>query len=98
MSLCALLRLGSVPCRWVTKTELLAEMLDQLKRFYWSWDWPLGASSGFEACARALLGESGRAGMVNAAVGVAQVSRIYIHRSTDMQIYGSRTRSAFVEY
>jgi len=50
-------------------------MLDQLKRFYWSWDWPLGAASGFEACARALLGESGRAGMVNAAVGVAQVDQ-----------------------
>jgi hypothetical protein len=27
--------------RWVSKVELLAEMLDQLKRFYWSWEWPL---------------------------------------------------------
>jgi hypothetical protein len=58
--------------RWVTKVELLAEMLDQLKRFYWSWDWTLGTASGFEACARALLGETGRAGTVNAAVGVIQ--------------------------
>ncbi len=81
--------------RWVSKVELLAEMLDQLKRFYWSWDWPLvgrehifggklkdrstpfydplqESSSGFEASARSLLGESGRAGLVNAAVGVMQ--------------------------
>ena len=48
----------------------------QLKRFYWSWDWPLGAASGFDACARSLLGESGRAGLVNAAVGVMQVRSI----------------------
>ncbi|GAX75788.1 hypothetical protein CEUSTIGMA_g3231.t1 [Chlamydomonas eustigma] len=58
--------------RWVSKVELLAEMLDQLKRFYWSWDWPLGVVSGFEACARSLMGESGRAGLVSAAVGVMQ--------------------------
>jgi hypothetical protein len=32
-----------------------------------------GEASGFEACARALLGEAGRAGKVNAAVGVMQV-------------------------
>lgn len=32
-----------------------------------------GAASGFDACARGLLGESGRAGRVNAAVGVMQV-------------------------
>jgi hypothetical protein len=32
-----------------------------------------GAPSGFMACARALLGEAGRAGRVNAAVGVMQV-------------------------
>lgn len=32
-----------------------------------------GEASGFEACARALLGEAGRAGRVNAAVGVMQV-------------------------
>lgn len=32
---------GAELMRWVSPRELLAEMLDQLKRFYWSWDWPL---------------------------------------------------------
>lgn len=58
--------------QWITKRQLLADQLDSLKRFYWGWAWPLGAQSGFEACARSLLGESGRAGLVNAAVGVMQ--------------------------
>eukprot|EP00798_Chlamydomonas_sp_ICE-L_P011775 gene11775-14926_t len=60
--------------RWVPQAQLLAEMLDQLKRFYWSWDWPLGAPSGFEACASALLGDLGRCGKVSEAVGVMQAT------------------------
>jgi len=58
--------------RWVGGNELLCELLDQLKRSFWSWDWPLGAASGFDTCARSLLGEGGRAGRVSAAVGVMQ--------------------------
>ena len=58
--------------QFFTKRQLLADQLDSLKRFYWSWNWQLGQQSGFEACARSLLGESGRAGLVNAAVGVMQ--------------------------
>ncbi|KAL6749221.1 hypothetical protein V8C86DRAFT_2853563 [Haematococcus lacustris] len=60
--------------QWVEGRQLVAELLDQLKRAYWSWDWPLGAASGFEACAQGLLGRSGRAGRVNAAVGVMQAT------------------------
>lgn len=27
--------------RWATGSQLLVDMLDQLKRFYWSWYWPV---------------------------------------------------------
>ncbi|KAJ9513642.1 hypothetical protein QJQ45_006200 [Haematococcus lacustris] len=65
--------------QWVEGRQLVAELLDQLKRAYWSWDWPLGAASGFEACAQGLLGRSGRAGRVNAAVGVMQSGTLMPH-------------------
>ena len=27
--------------RWATGSVLLVEMLDQLKRFFWPWTWPM---------------------------------------------------------
>ncbi len=32
---------SGVGVRWVGGVELVAEMLDQLKRSFWSWDWPV---------------------------------------------------------
>mmetsp|Transcript_19074 Transcript_19074/g.41119 ORF Transcript_19074/g.41119 Transcript_19074/m.41119 type:complete len:326 (+) Transcript_19074:467-1444(+) len=44
--------------RWVTPYQLLAEMLGQLKRFFWNWEWSTSSTSGFDSCAQALLNES----------------------------------------
>eukprot|EP00200_Dunaliella_tertiolecta_P006252 CAMPEP_0202351316 /NCGR_PEP_ID=MMETSP1126-20121109/8014_1 /ASSEMBLY_ACC=CAM_ASM_000457 /TAXON_ID=3047 /ORGANISM="Dunaliella tertiolecta, Strain CCMP1320" /LENGTH=387 /DNA_ID=CAMNT_0048943417 /DNA_START=215 /DNA_END=1378 /DNA_ORIENTATION=+ len=60
---------SSEAVRWVSGPQLLVAMLDQLKRFYWSWYWPVESESGFEECARVLLTDD-RAGKVNPAVGV----------------------------
>ncbi|KAF5831384.1 hypothetical protein DUNSADRAFT_13200, partial [Dunaliella salina] len=60
---------SSEAVQWASGPQLLVAMLDQLKRFYWSWYWPVESESGFEECARVLLTDD-RAGKVNPAVGV----------------------------
>jgi len=36
----------SAAVRWMAGPQLLVDMLDQLKRFYWSWYWPLVGCAG----------------------------------------------------
>lgn len=44
-----------VDTRWVCGRELVAEQLEQLKRAYWSWDWPLVRYHSFTYYSRATL-------------------------------------------
>ncbi len=44
-----------VDTRWVCGRELVAEQLEQLKRAYWSWDWPLVRHHSGAHCSHATL-------------------------------------------
>ena len=41
---------------------VVRQTLETVKKAYWPWDWPVGRDSGFQAAARAALGEGGRVG------------------------------------
>lgn len=43
-------------------------------RYFWSWEWDVGASESFMTPARAFLGDFGRAGVGSATVGVMQIT------------------------
>lgn len=55
----------------------MLECLEYLKRYFWSWEWDVGARESFMTPARAFLGDFGRAGVGSATVGVMQITGRY---------------------
>jgi hypothetical protein len=64
-------------CRWCTPKDCVLACLEYLKRYYWPWEWNVGASESFLTPARAFLGDFGRAGATSERVGVMQITGRY---------------------